>query len=124
MSPLALILAFTADAATKVLTAALGIVGAAAGAYATRQSILSQRRKDAAEHAANLLRERTVDREDFESVVEGLRGVLAERTAQYNDLLGTHRDTVAACRAERDEHVALIRQLEADVRSLRRRSPP
>lgn len=101
--PLAVIVAVTAAAAQAVLTAALGLVGASAGIYATRQSILSQRRTANAEQAANVLRERTVDREDFESVVEGLRGVIAERTQQYND-------TLAELRAARDR----VAQLETD----------
>jgi hypothetical protein len=85
--PVGVIVAFTASAVQGVITAVLALAGTVAGIYATRQSILSQRRTARAEEVATSLRERTVDREDFEAVVEGLRGVLAERTAAYNELL-------------------------------------
>lgn len=98
-----MLLGLTAAATSTILTAALAVIGAAAGIYSTRQGILAGRRTADAESAANSLRERTVDREDFESVVDGLRGVLAERTAQYNELLAEHR-------ADRERIVELERE--------------
>jgi hypothetical protein len=93
--------------AVDVLATANGIlatIGVAAGTFAVIQGIASKRRADRAERQAITQRERAVDREDFDSVVNGLRGLIAERTTQYNDLL-------AGCKAEREEHLARIHQL-------------
>lgn len=106
-------------AAQGILGLVLAIVSGLAGVYATRQSILSQRRTAAAEREANLLRERTVNREDFDSVVDGLQKVIAERTAAYNDLLATHRDAMTSCREDHAADQARIAQLEAENRRFR-----
>jgi DNA repair exonuclease SbcCD ATPase subunit len=122
-----------ADIATVQLavTSALSLAGIAAGAYATRRMMLSDKRTAEAEKEANSIKDRTVDREDFDSVVEGLRGVIAERTTSYNELLVDHRANAAALReaelalrqerehcAEKDRRIA---QLEGQLRN---RRPP
>lgn len=112
-----MIVAVTGTTVQAVLGSVLAIVGTLSTVYAIRQSILSGRRQESAEKAANTLRERTVDREDFESVVDGLRGVLAERTAQYNDTV-TEIRTLRHVLADRVQRCA---QLEAENRDLNRR---
>lgn len=119
MIGLLLFLAAQIDGPYAVATGLLTLAGSAAATYALVQGTASKRRADRTEAAAAALKERTVDREDFDSVVEGLRGVIAERTAQYNDLLATHKDVVASCRAERDEFIARIRILETEAQSFR-----
>lgn len=98
--------------AQGILALVLAVVSGVAGIYATRQSILSQRRTADAEREANALRERTVNREDFDSVVDGLQKVIAERTAAYNDLL-------AECRSERAGWQERTNRLETELRRLR-----
>lgn len=97
----------------------LALAGMAAGTFAVLQGVQSKRKTDRAEASAASLKERTVNREDFDSVVDGLHGVIAERTAQYNDLLATHKDVVLACRNERDEFIARIHSLEDENHALK-----
>lgn len=110
--------------ATAVSAIAVTIVGALTALYSARQSAVSGRRAITAEHERNLLAARTIDREDFTAALDGLRSIIGERTAQYNDLLATHKDVVAACRVERDEHMARIRHLETELARARRGGRP
>lgn len=124
MTPTVFGVLVAADIATVqlILTTALSLAGIVAGIYATRRMVLSDRRTADAEREKNAIQERTVDREDFDSVVEGLRGVIAERTTSYNELLVEHRSAVADLRAERDhcaEKDRRIAQLEGQLRNRR-----